>query len=108
MLSQALQDFVSITRGKLPVDFLECEIHDIVMVQLFVFQFLAQFEPKFVQKIDLCRSEVGGVRSEKKEVRFAASAIYLKHDARTRLREPLPGKPDHARLFMDWHFRGLS
>ena len=108
MLSQALQDFVSIARSELPVDFLECEMNDVMMMELFVVQFLAQFEPKFVQKVDLCRSEVGGVRSEKKEVRFAARTIDLKHDARTRLREPLPGEADHACLFMGRHFRGLS
>ena len=64
VLAQALDDRIRFALRHLSLYFPQREMHDVVVVDLFARQFIAQFQPHFVQQIDFVGREARRVRAE--------------------------------------------
>ena len=79
--------------------FFESEMHNVVVVDLFWSDIIAELEPNSVQEINFLGSEMRGVRSQIENLFLAGGCVNGKRQLRLRIRQPLPREPSDASFF---------
>ena len=83
-------------------------MNDIVMVQLFGGQHLAETQPELMQFVDLVGGEVGGVRAEDLEDFIAGGGVNFQVELGLGVMEFFPGFADLPGLLLGGPFDGSA
>ena len=105
VLAQPLDNRIRFALRHLALHFPQREMHDVVVMNLFTWQLVAQFQPDSVQQVNFVGREPRRVRAEIENLFLAGRRENFQRDARPRLGHVLPGEPDFAGLFGHGHFR---
>jgi hypothetical protein len=98
VLPQAFNNLILPTIGELVQDLIQREVNDIVMMELFRRNRIAQPQPELMDQIDLICGEVRHVRAKHEELALAGGEEYLKVESGPWRGQSLPAKSNLARL----------
>ena len=100
-MAQAMQDFFTLRIVEVFAKFFEREVNDVVVMDFFGRDFVADLQPQAVQQIDFLGSEVRRVRAKIEDVFLAAGEINFQSELRLGIGEPLPGESGYVGFFGD-------
>src|SRR5258706_8308480 len=82
-------------------EFLERDVYDVVVMKFFRRDFVAEFEPNTVEKIDFLGCQPRSMRTQIKYVFLPRRRVNFERQLRSRFRERFPGQTRYARLIRD-------
>jgi len=100
VLFQPAQHLTLLAVLHLSHNFIEGEVHHIVVMKLLGGHVLAEPQPDLVDQLDFAGCQVRSVRAKKKEFSLAGVVKYLQVEPRARIGQALSGQPNLAGLLM--------
>ena len=101
VISNPQEHFVALPVSDLSLDFGEREMDDIMMMDFFPIQIVADVDPEFMKQVDLFGRKAWRMRSQIEDLFLAGRIEDFERDPWPRFRHPLPCKSDMPRLFGD-------
>src|SRR5260370_41848380 len=91
VFAKRVDDFLPAAVVDIFAEFLERDVHDIVVMKFFRRDFIAELEPNAVEQIDFLICQPRSMRTQIKYMFLSRGRVYLDRQLRSRFRERFPG-----------------
>ena len=106
MGAKAVEDFFFFAGVEFCLDFFECEVYYVVMVEFFRLDLVAEAQPETMQEIDFVGGEIGRMGTEDFENFISGRHVNFEIELRLGIAEAFPGFANLAGLLFALPFAG--